>query len=105
MRYRFDLGLRFHGPERLCDWCAELATQCSCKGPLTNKAAAAFRFGSSMLVAGPSKYPGPSAPRPTPALIPLPVVEHFECWAWCGYCKAKTLHLRFRCANERNHER
>ena len=44
MPKRRDLWqLRFHGPSRLCSWCAEYADDCSCSGPLTQQAIASMR--------------------------------------------------------------
>ncbi len=101
MRYRYDLGLRFEGPERLCSWCAELATDCSCTKKLTNQYVAA-QCGSLL-----SSSRMPDAPRAVradailAAVLPRaephygPFLTHAQRILrrrfWCPHCKRERL--------------
>ncbi len=106
MRYRYDLGLRFEGPERLCSWCAELATDCSCTKKLTNQYVAA-KCGSLL-----SSSRMPDAPR---AVRKAAELVDWSGVAWCYACNKRTQHLgvfvsgnwlsRVRCENESSHSR
>lgn len=96
MRYRYDLGLRFEGPERLCEWCAELAAQCSCTRGLTNQYVASV---CGCLLSS-SRMEAPKAVR-----APVRTALDWQGMGWCGWCKKRTLHHGMRCENAGSHER